>query len=102
MVSQTAMPECKNSFGILYFIARSITDALTDDEYFMQLPTDRIPTENYELKKGKNNIVLERYPKLTKDIIEENESELIFDNEKKRVILKKNFVKYGAKTRVWM
>lgn len=37
---------------------------LTDEEYFTGLSTDYIPLENYDIKKGKNNIFVERYPKL--------------------------------------
>ncbi len=40
---------------------------LSNDEYFKQLSTDRIPLENYPLSKAKNNIVVERYPKLNKN-----------------------------------
>lgn len=37
---------------------------ITDEEYFNSLSLDYIPLENYNIKLKKNNIVLERYPKL--------------------------------------
>ena len=40
---------------------------LSDDEYFSQLSIDYIPLEQYDLKNGKNNIVVERYPNLEED-----------------------------------
>lgn len=40
---------------------------LTDEEYFTGLSTDYIPLKNYDIKKGKNNIVVERYPELNDD-----------------------------------
>ena len=44
-------------------------DFSTDDEYFSYLAShnNRIPISEYPLKKGKNNIILERYPELDKD-----------------------------------
>lgn len=36
----------------------------TDEEYFSNLSTKFIPIEKYDLKKGKHNIIVERYPKL--------------------------------------
>ena len=46
-------------------------DFSTDDEYFSYLAShnDRIPISEYPLKKGKNNIILERYPELDKDVL---------------------------------
>lgn len=40
---------------------------MTDDEYFEQLPTERIALDSYPIKEGKNNIILERYPELEED-----------------------------------
>lgn len=40
---------------------------ISDDEYFCNLTTTKVPLSDYDLGKGKNNIVLERYPKLDKD-----------------------------------
>ena len=40
---------------------------ITDEVYFENLDVNRIPNSNYDLKKGKNNIILERYPNLDKD-----------------------------------
>lgn len=40
---------------------------LTDEEYFSKLNTEYIPLEKYDLKKRKNNIIVERYPKLNND-----------------------------------
>lgn len=39
---------------------------LSDKEYFLSLSESKISLSNYNLKKGKHNIILERYPKLTK------------------------------------
>ena len=39
----------------------------SDDEYFLNLDDNKVPLDNYNLKPKKNNIVLERYPKLEKD-----------------------------------
>ncbi|MCC8181362.1 MAG: acyltransferase [Clostridiales bacterium] len=38
--------------------------SLTDEAYFQNLDISRVPISSYQLKKGKNNIVLERYPQL--------------------------------------
>lgn len=40
---------------------------MSDEDYFNSLSVEPIPITNYELIKGKNNIVLERFPKLDKD-----------------------------------
>ena len=40
---------------------------LSDEEYFNSLNLDYIPTENYEIDSNKNNIVVERYPKLNEN-----------------------------------
>lgn len=45
---------------------------MSDDEYFESLDMSKIPFTNYDIKSGKNNIILERYPKL------ENEEPYIF------------------------
>lgn len=37
---------------------------LSDEEYFDNLSLEYVPLENYPIQKGKNNIVVERYPKL--------------------------------------
>ena len=39
-------------------------EGMTDEEYFSSLNIDYIPLENYEISKDKNNIIVERYPKL--------------------------------------
>lgn len=49
--------------------------SLTDEEYFSNLDPNYINPLQYGLKKGKNNIVLERYPKL-----EDNESYIFVCN----------------------
>ena len=53
-----------NVFTGAHIMRQDFPQCLTDDEYFESLSCDRIPTESYPLKKGKNNIVLERYPNL--------------------------------------
>lgn len=40
---------------------------MTDDEYFEKLDISRIPDFKYNIQKGKNNIILERYPNLNKN-----------------------------------
>jgi len=40
---------------------------LTDEEYFKTLAMNYIDKDTYPIKKGKNNIVVERYPELNKD-----------------------------------
>ena len=39
----------------------------TDEEYFSNLSVEYIPLDSLDIKKGKNNIIVERYPKLDKD-----------------------------------
>ena len=56
-----------NIFTGVNIIRRDADKSMTDDEYFESLSVDRIPTESYPLKPGKNNIVVERYPELTPD-----------------------------------
>ena len=53
-----------NFFTGAHIIREDFPVGLTDEEYFASLSTERIPLSNYDLKKGKNNIVLERYPDL--------------------------------------
>ena len=45
-------------------IMENIDKCMTDDEYFCSLDLNYISPDNYDLSKGKNNIVVERYPKL--------------------------------------
>ena len=40
---------------------------ISDDDYFHNLDITRVPLSNYDIKKNKNNIVLERYPRLEID-----------------------------------
>lgn len=40
---------------------------MSDDEYFESLDISKIPNSTYDIKKGKNNIILERYPKLANE-----------------------------------
>lgn len=49
--------------------------SLSDDEYFNGLSLDKVPLSDYNLNTSKNNIILERYPKL-----EENESYIFVCN----------------------
>ena len=48
-------------------IIRESSSTLSDDEYFTQYNTDYVDPVEYGIKKGKNNIVLERYPILNPD-----------------------------------
>lgn len=40
---------------------------VSDDDYFNMLDITRIPLSNYDIKRGKNNIIVERYPQLEID-----------------------------------
>lgn len=48
-------------------IIRMNNEAMSDEEYFNSLDFEQIPLSNYKIVKGKNNIIVERYPKLDKD-----------------------------------
>lgn len=56
-----------NIFTNAHIVRQDNGIGFTDDEYFASLTTNYIPLENYDIKKGKNNIVVERYPNLDKD-----------------------------------
>lgn len=57
-------------------IVKIVQDSsLSDDEYFNGLSLDKVPLSDYNLNSSKNNIILERYPKL-----EENESYIFVCN----------------------
>lgn len=56
-----------NIFTGANIIRRPNDKSLSDEEYFQQLSLERVPISEYDLKKGKNNIVLERYPDLEQD-----------------------------------
>ncbi len=56
-----------NLFTNANIIRMNLGENMTDDEYYASLDTKKIPLSNYDLKEGKNNIILERYPKLEKD-----------------------------------
>lgn len=64
-----------NIFTNANIIREKYDKSLSDDEYFLSLSCDKIPTSKYDLKKNKNNIVLERYPDL-----EKNESYIFVSN----------------------
>ena len=50
----------------VHVIKPSTENLLPDEEYFNSLSEEKIPLSNYDLKKGKHNIIVERYPKLNK------------------------------------
>lgn len=56
-----------NVFTNAHIIRENNGFELSDEEYFSRLNTDYIHLDQYDLKKGKNNIIVERYPKLDKD-----------------------------------
>lgn len=56
-----------NLFTNAHIILENGGENLSDEEYFNQLTEEYIPLENYGIQKGKNNIIVERYPKLDKD-----------------------------------
>lgn len=53
-----------NVFTNANIIRDDTSEGLSDEEYFDNISLDYIPVENYPIKSGKNNIVVERYPKL--------------------------------------
>lgn len=53
-----------NMFTKAHIIRNNDVQITTDEEYFCSLDTAYIPHENYSLSSGKNNIIVERYPKL--------------------------------------
>lgn len=53
-----------NIFTNANIIKENKGDGMTDEEYFSSLSLDYIPVENYGISKDKNNIIVERYPKL--------------------------------------
>lgn len=56
-----------NIFTNANIINQTPSEYMNDDEYFKSLSLDYIPLENYSIKEGKNNIIIERYPELNKD-----------------------------------
>lgn len=53
-----------NIFTNANIIKENQGEGMTDEEYFSSLNLDYIPLENYDISKDKNNIIVERYPKL--------------------------------------
>lgn len=64
-----------NIFTNANIIRQTQYDDYSDDDYYNEIDRDYISLESYNLKKGKNNIILERYPKLM-----ENESYIFVCN----------------------
>lgn len=56
-----------NIFTNAHIIRQNNGKDLSDNEYFASLDTEYIPLENYDVKNGKNNIIVERYPELDED-----------------------------------
>lgn len=56
-----------NTFTKANIIRISQNHNLTNEEYFENLNTSKIPTYDYPLKPNENNIILERYPVLDKN-----------------------------------
>lgn len=56
-----------NIFTNAHIVKENVNLELSDEEYFAQLDEKYIPLSNYNLHKNKNNIIVERYPKLEKD-----------------------------------
>jgi len=48
-------------------IIRIDSKPMSDEEYFNQLGSDKVALSNYDIREGKNNIIVERYPELEKD-----------------------------------
>lgn len=53
-----------NIFTNANIIKQNNGQGLTDEEYFSSLDLEYIDSDNYAVKKGKNNIIVERYPDL--------------------------------------
>ncbi len=53
-----------NVFTNAHVIRENKCEGLTDEEYFLNLDLEFINPDNYDIKNGKNNIIVERYPKL--------------------------------------
>ena len=64
-----------NIFTNANIIRQTQYDDYSDADYYNEIDKDYISLESYNLKKGKNNIILERYPKLM-----ENESYIFVCN----------------------
>lgn len=56
-----------NAFTKANIIKIDTPDNISDDEYFTNLNLSKIPLSNYDTVEGKNNIIVERYPKLVKN-----------------------------------
>lgn len=56
-----------NVFTKANIIKINTPDNISDDEYFANLDLSKIPLSNYDTVEGKNNIIVERYPKLVKN-----------------------------------
>jgi len=56
-----------NVFTNVNIIRINNSTNITDDEYFSTLNLEKVSLSNYNLKKKKNNIIVERYPQLNKD-----------------------------------
>lgn len=56
-----------NVFTNVNIIRTNNSTNITDDEYFSTLNPEKVSLSNYNLKKKKNNIIVERYPQLNKD-----------------------------------
>lgn len=66
-VSDRPFKKACNIFTDANIIIENVNSIISDDIYFNNLDTSYIPLEKYEIKNGKNNIIVERYPKLNKD-----------------------------------
>ncbi len=53
-----------NVFTNAHIIGENKVEDLSDEEYFSNLALEYINPDNYDIKNGKNNIIVERYPKL--------------------------------------
>jgi len=56
-----------NAFTNANIIRQNDGQGITDEEYFESLDEKYIPAESYDIKPGKNNIVVERYPELNEN-----------------------------------
>lgn len=66
-VSDKPFKKLCNIFTNANIIKKDEGTGKSDEEYFSSLSSEYIPSEKYDIKENKNNIIVERYPKLNPD-----------------------------------
>lgn len=67
-IGNTPFKKACNIFTNAHIIKEDNIKCLSDEEYYHTLSDEYVPLSTYDLRKNKNNIVLERYPILDTDI----------------------------------